>query len=144
VKFLRQAAVLLVLIISLFLFPSVPATLGYLHAQLFSFLGPQDSPSALKAKFDREASTTPFGGEYGLPRHVQVIIALLRNNQATSFSLSPEVRKDAETFQRMIEGSYPIQYAEHSSDLIHREEEPVSPGCKALTKQNGVVLAYCP
>lgn len=133
-----------VVIAALFLFPSIPGTAGYLHKKALSFLSMERTPENSKLAFDLRESRRPGGGEYVLPRHVQMIISLLRTYQASSFRISAEVQKDAETTQRLVEGGYPIASSPDAHFLVHLDKEPVSRDCKPISNMNGFALAYCP
>jgi hypothetical protein len=141
-KLFKSFSLIAVVAAALFLFPAIIDSAGYLHQKLFFFLS--DPPENSKLAFDLKESRRSGGGEYVLPRHVQMIIGLLRKYQASSFRISPEVQKDAETTQRLIEGGYPIVSSQDAHFLVHLDKETVSRDCKPISSMNGFALAYCP
>lgn len=143
-KLLKTVPVLIIIISSFFLFPSIVDTFLYLNRKTVAALSPSETPETKQWASDVKQSKRPLGGEYGLPSHVQLIILSLRAYRAPSFDISDETKKDEETTQHLIEASYPIRYSQDTHFFIRRVGESVLPGCEPILSQEGYALVYCP
>ena len=86
----------------------------------------------------------PRGGEFVLPRRVQVMVYFLRAVNADTFRFSPGIGADGPTMQRLVEGAYPIRVVEASPLYLYLEHEPLPAGCGVIMAAEGVALAHCP
>lgn len=134
---LRQLGVVLVLGMTIHLFPTVLVTPETLSA-FYSEWWPRSD--ALRQEWRTERA-----GEGVLPAKVQAMLALLRENRAQSFRYSDGIARDADTsvVQRLAESTYPIQWSAQAPHLLLLATEQVPPRCAALATRQEVVLANC-
>jgi hypothetical protein len=138
VYFVRQACVLLVLGVTVYVFPAVSATPRMLWSSYVALVNQGES---LRSQWRAERA-----GENVLPAKVKVMLALLRDNHVETFRYSDGIARDPEesTVQRLSEGAYPIRLASDAHHLLLLPKEVLEPPCRAVSYTQEAVLAYCP
>ncbi len=134
----RHGAVAALTILALVWFPVAGRTARDLHVvgwQIVTHL--RDLPVLAELQ-------QPRGGEFILPRRVQVMVYFLRAVNAATFRFSPGIGADGPTMQRLVEGAYPIRAVEASPLYLYLEHEPLPAGCGVIMAEEGVALAHCP
>lgn len=89
-------------------------------------------------------ATTPRAGEFVLPPVVQSGISLLRANRAQEYCFSPAFGINTEIRDRFVEGAYPLSYKKNAPYQLFLARESPDPKCTHVSREGGVVLAYCP
>lgn len=135
---LRQVGVLLILGLTIHLFPtllSTPETLSDFYTDLWP-----------RSETLRREWRTERAGETVLPGKVQTMLALLREQRAATFRYSDAIAHDPNTsiVQRIAEGAYPIRWSASAQHFLSLAHEAVDARCTRLASRDEVVLAYCP
>jgi len=131
-------AILLIAVLSIFLFPQTVRTVMYLNMTWWTEIQ-KNGLVSLSSEF-----VTARSGEYVLPPPVQAILAMLRAQNVNTYRYSQRIRQDEEIRQRLIEGAYPILFSENAPFLVHFADEPIAKTCQPVTSMRGAALAYCP
>lgn len=132
------ATVFVFLLLYLAWFPDTIQVFHLLNSTWFDLITDQD-PRVLV-----EEIATPGAGEHVLPPRAREGLALLRSNGTSRFSISPPAFQDIELRQRLIEGAYPIRYAENAEFILQLAGEPLATGCSRVAAQGGMALVHCP
>jgi hypothetical protein len=134
-KILRNLIVACILILILASFREAPRTFKNLNISWINVLAGGDIGTPF-----RQARTSR-AGEQILPPFVQSGISLLRANRVTAYRFSPAFEQKR---QRLLEGAYPIRYEEHAHYLLLLDQEAPDRNCSQVSREEGVVLVYCP
>jgi hypothetical protein len=84
---------------------------------------------------------TPGAGEYVLPTEVQIMLKFVRTVKTDSFRFSREIRADWRIQQRLVEGAYPMRFADNARYYVYMEHEVLPEECQMMMHQRGFALA---
>jgi hypothetical protein len=86
---------------------------------------------------------TPGSGLEALPRRARTAIGLMGRFDVREYETSETLKKEAELFQRIVEGSWPRKYHAGAKYLLLLEKDRIPESCKLLQTEDGVTLAFC-
>lgn len=134
---LRQAGVLLVVVIAALAFSNVRRTPAALWS-MYKTAWAQGDDVLLEWRTER-------AGEDALTDKVRAMLALLRDNRVGTFRYSAGIANDTDSsvVQRIAEAAYPIRYGQSAKNLLQLASEPLDPRCVAVARKQEVLLARC-
>lgn len=134
---MRQARLMLVILLVLLAFPGVLKTPAKLTSMYKDFWARRD--------WLWHEWQTELAGEAVLAPKVQMMLALLRDNQLQSFRYSDAIANDEDTSmaQRIAESAFPIRLMQDSPNLLVLTSESLDPRCRIVARENEVALASC-
>lgn len=103
-----------------------------------------DLPSIQHPKAQLSNLFMPNSGQEVLPANVLTMISLLKENNVESYKLSDKFSSDIVTYQRIVEGAWPIRLENTSTyTLLSVDELSLYKNCVIIEKKEDVILVNC-